>query len=181
MFQRVVDFGEKAGDPVWIAKGSYARANCELDLGGAAEASVLFLKALAIFRETGPAENRIETEWGLARVVLHSGRPSDAARLLRDVIAAFESIGRVTNVALAGIDLSEALLALDRWDEIAKVAGHAFRVLKKGGNVTGALTALAYLKEAAAKRQLTPDALKAVRKYLRRVEREPDLLFAPPR
>jgi hypothetical protein len=72
------------------------------------------------------------------------------------------------------------LLILERWDEIVKVAAHAFRVLKKAGNVTGALTALAYLKEAATKRQLTPETLKVVREYLRRVEREPDLLFVPP-
>lgn len=179
-FQRIIDFGEKANDAVWIAKGSYARANCELDRGNAGEATMLFLKALVIFRETGPAENRIETEWGLARVVLHDGKASDAVRRLRDVIAAFEEMGRVSNAALAGIDLSEALLVLERWDEIVKVAAHAFRVLKKAGILTGALMALAYMKEAATKRHLTPGTLKAVREYLRRVEREPDLLFAPP-
>lgn len=52
--------------------------------------------------------------------------------------------------------------------------------MKKAGHLTGALTALAYLKEAAAERRLTPEALKAVREYLRRVERQPDLLFVPP-
>jgi len=179
-YQRVIDFGEKVNDAEWIAKGSYGRANAELGQGNLGEASALFLKALVILRETGPAENRIETEWGLARVVLHDGKASDATRRLRDVIAAFEVIGRVTNVALAGIDLCEALLVLERWEEIVKVAAHAYRVLKKAGNLTGALTALAYLKEAAAKRQLTPETLKVVREYLRRVEREPDLLFAPP-
>ena len=84
------------------------------------------------------------------------------------------------NVALAGVDLAEALLVLERWEEIVKVATHAFRVLKKAGHLTGALTALAYLKEAAAKRQVAPETLKVVRDYLRRVEREPDLLFVPP-
>jgi tetratricopeptide (TPR) repeat protein len=179
-YQRVIDFGEKVCDPEWIAKGSYGRANAELDQGNITDASALFMKALVIFQETGPAESRIETEWGLARVVLHGGKASDAARRLRDVIAEFEQIGRVTNVALAGIDLCEALLVLERWEEIVKVATHAFRVLKKAGNETGALTALAYLKEAAAKHQLTPATLKFVREYLRRVEREPDLVFAPP-
>lgn len=179
-FQRVIDFGEKVGDSEWVAKGSYARANCELDRGDLGEASRLFHKALVIFRETGPAEDRIVTEWGVARVVLHSGKASDAVRRLRDVIAAFEVVGRVTNVALAGIDLAEALLVLERWDEVVKVAAHAFRVLKRAGDVTGALTALAYLKEAAVMRHLTPETLNAVRQYLRRVEREPDLLFVPP-
>ncbi len=180
-FQRVIDFGAEAGDTGWIAKGAYARANCELDQGNLGGATMLFHKALVIFRETGPVEDVIATEWGLARVVLHSGRAIDAVRRLRDVIAAFEQMGRVTNAAIAGVDLAEALLVLERWDEIAKVAAHAFRVLKKAGILTGALMALAYLKEAAARRELTPIALNDVRQYLWRVEREPDLLFVPPR
>jgi tetratricopeptide (TPR) repeat protein len=179
-YQRVIDFGEKVNDPEWIAKGSYGRANAELDQGNLVEAGTLFLKALVILRETGPATDRMCAEWGVARVVLHGGKASEAARGLRDVISAFEAVGWVSNAALAGIDLSEALLVLDRWEEIVKVAAHAYRVLKRAGNVTGALTALAYLKEAAAKRKLTPELLKVVREYLRRVEREPDLLFAPP-
>jgi tetratricopeptide (TPR) repeat protein len=180
IFQHVIQFGDNSNDAGWIARGSFCRAACELELGNLGEAVTLYHSALMIFREAGPAEYRIETEWGLARVALYGGRPTDAVRGLRDVIAAFEEIGRVANVALAGIDLSEALLVLERWEEIAKVAAHAFRVLKKAGHLTGALTALAYLKEAAAKRQLTPSTLKVVREYLRRVEREPDLLFATP-
>lgn len=180
IFQEVIEFGENLSDAGWIARGSFCRAACELERGNLDSAVTLYHSALKIFRETGPAEYRIETEWGLARATLHGGKASDAARSLRDVIAAFEGIGRVANVALAGIDLSEALLVLERWDEIAKVARHAFRVLKKAGHLTGALTALAYLKEAAAKRQVTPGTLQVVREYLRRVEREPDLLFVPP-
>ncbi|HYC89933.1 MAG TPA: hypothetical protein VEO54_12030 [Thermoanaerobaculia bacterium] len=180
IMQQVMQFGEEIGDGSWVARGSYCRALCELELGNLGEAGELFQNALVILREIGPTEDRISTEWGLARVVLVGGNLSDAVRRLRDVTAAFEEIGRVMNAALAGVDLAEALLFLERWDEIVKVASHAFRVLKKAGHLTGALTALAYLKEAAAKRQLTPETLRVVRAYLRRVEREPDLLFAPP-
>ena len=109
-----------------------------------------------------------------------AGSRAKRCERLRDAIAQFEEIGRVSECRTGGIDLAEALLVLERWGEIVKVAAHAFRVLKKAGHLTGALTALAYLKEAAAKRQLTPAALKVVREYLRRVEREPDLLFVPP-
>lgn len=180
IMRQVMEFGQQVGDASWIARGSYCRALCEMELGNPGEAGVLFQSALVIFREIGPTEDRISTEWGLARLVLLGGNPSDGVRRLRDVIAAFEEIGRVMNAALAGVDLAEALLVLERWSEIEKVAAHAFRVLKKAGHLTGALTALAYLKEAAAKQQLTSETLRVVRQYLRRVEREPDLLFAPP-
>ncbi len=46
--------------------------------------------------------------------------------------------------------------------------------------ITGALTAIAYIKEAAAARKLTPAGVDAVRTYLRRVERQPELVFVPP-
>lgn len=178
--QQVIRFGEEIGDASWVARGSYVRGLSELELGNLGDAATLFHSALVIFREAGPESDRISTEWGIARVVLHDGKPTDAVKRLRDVIAQFEAIGMVSDAALAGVDMSEALLVLERWEEIVKVATHAFRVLKKAGHLTGALTALAYLKEAAAKRQLTPEALKVVREYLRRVEREPDLLFVPP-
>jgi tetratricopeptide (TPR) repeat protein len=179
IMQQVMRFGEEIGDASWVARGSYVRGLSELERGNLGEAAMLFHSALIIFREDGPASERISTEWGLARVVLHSGKPSEAVQRLRDVIAQFEAIGMVSDAALAGVDMSEALLALERWEEIVKVARHAFRVLKKAGHLTGALMALAYLKEAAAKRQLTPESLQVVREYLRRVEREPDLLFVP--
>lgn len=178
--QQVIRFGEEIGDASWVARGSYVRALSELELGNLGDAAMLFHAALVILRETGPTESRIDTEWGLARVALYGGNASEGVRGLRDAIAEYEAIGRVMNVALAGVDLAEALLVLERWDEIVKVAAHAFRVLKKAGHLTGALTALAYLKEAATKRQVAPETLKVVREYLRRVEREPDLLFVPP-
>jgi tetratricopeptide (TPR) repeat protein len=180
VMQQVRRFGEEIGDAVWVARGSYVRGLSELELGNLGDAATLFHSALVIFRESGPVSERISTEWGIARVVLHGGKPREAVHQLRDVIAQFDAIGMESDAALARVDMSEALLVLERWEEIVKVAGHAFRVLKKAGILTGALTAFAYVKEAASKRRLTPGALKAVREYLRRVEREPDLLFIPP-
>jgi tetratricopeptide (TPR) repeat protein len=180
LYQQVVDYGEELNDTEWIAKGSYGRANSELDRGNLGEASLLFLKALVILREDGPASDRISTEWGLARVILHGGNASEAVRRLRDVMAAFENLGMVSDAALAGIDLSDALLTLDRPREIVKVAEHSFRVLKKAGVLTGALMALAYLKEAAANSRLEPALIKSIRNFMRRAARDPELVFVPP-
>ena len=46
--------------------------------------------------------------------------------------------------------------------------------------ITGALTAAAYLKEAAMNRSLTVEGVRHVRKYLADLDRTPDLLFLPP-
>jgi hypothetical protein len=46
--------------------------------------------------------------------------------------------------------------------------------------LTSALTALAYIQTAAAGQRLTREAVREVRRFVKRVEREPDLLFVPP-
>jgi tetratricopeptide (TPR) repeat protein len=180
IFQRVIEFGQDMDDPSWVARGSYARANCEVDRGNLDEAAMLFHTALIIFRKDGPAHDRICTEWGLARVVLQSSKPSDAMRRLRDVAAAFEELGMVTDAALVGLDIADALLMLGRPDQVSKVAEHSFRSLKKAGVVTSALTALAYLKETATNGRVSSTVIQDIRTFIRRAEHHPRLIFAPP-
>lgn len=180
IFRRVIDYGEELEDPEWIAKGSYTLALCELERGKLDDATVLFTRALVIFREKGPVSERVSTEWGLARVILHGGNPTEAVRRLRDVVAAFEDMGMVADAALASLDMTDGLLVLNQPQEIEKVAAHAFRVLKRAVILTGALMALAYLREAAASRRLNREMIHGIRNFLRKTERHPELLFVPP-
>jgi hypothetical protein len=101
-------------------------------------------------------------------------------RRLREVAAAFEQLGMVTDAALAGLDMADALLVLGRAEQIAKVSEHSFRILKKAGVLTGALAALAYMKETAAKGQLDAKFIQDIRTFLRRAERDPEMSFVPP-
>jgi hypothetical protein len=64
--------------------------------------------------------------------------------------------------------------------EIVVLASRVFHVFMDAGMFTGALTAIAYIKEAAATETLTATALDSVRTFLRRAERQPDLVFVPP-
>ncbi|HYM59320.1 MAG TPA: hypothetical protein VEZ11_00355 [Thermoanaerobaculia bacterium] len=180
LFRQVIEYGESMNNSHWIARGSNALGKCELHRGNLGEASVHFHKALALLREIGPANERISAEWGIAKVLLQTGKRSEAIRRLRDVAAEFESRGMVTDAALVGLDRAEALLALGQTRQIVDLAGRLFRVFTDAGMLTGALTAIAYIKEAAAAGTLTPNDLQTVRTFLRRAERKPDLLFAPP-
>jgi tetratricopeptide (TPR) repeat protein len=180
IFEQLMEYGEETGDTGWVARGAYCRGACELKRGKLSDAAMLFNTALVIFRETGPASERISTEWGLARVVLDSGNASEAVRRLRNVMAAFEELGMVMDAAVAGLDIADALLLLAQPEQIVKVATHSFRVLKKAGVITSALTALAYLKEAAADRRLQPRIIQDIRTFLRRAQRDPELVFVPP-
>lgn len=180
LFGVVVDYGEETDNATWIARGSYALGNCEVERNKLGDASMHFQKALAVFREIGPPTERVKTEWGVARVLLHAGKRSEAIRRLSDVAAEFEARGMVTDMALVGLDTAEALLGLGRPDEIVDLASRLFRVFKDAGMLTGALTALAYLKEAAAAGKLTPANVSEIRTFIRRAERQPELVFVPP-
>jgi tetratricopeptide (TPR) repeat protein len=180
LFRQIVDYGENIADAHLMARGSYAIGDCEVARGNLSEASVHYHRALMVFREAGPDRDRISTQWGIARVVLRSGRLGDAISRLREVEAEYESRGMVTDAALVGLDIAEGLLALDRAPEIVVLAQHLFGIFTQAGMLTGALSALAYLKEAAAARRLTTDDVSAIRTFIRRAERQPSLRFVPP-
>lgn len=175
-----MDYGREVNDAGWIARGAYMLASCELDRGNVAEASVLFTQALAIFREIGPASDLLSTEWGLARVVLQGGRYHDAVRRLDDVMQRFHGLGMTTDAALVALDMAEALFASGQTKRIAQLASQAFHECRKAGMHRGAMTALAYFKDAAKAGRVDATVIDAIRVYLRRVEREPELGFLPP-
>lgn len=81
------------------------------------------------------------------------------------------------DAALAGLDLADALVVLRQPRQVAKLAAESFRLLAEAGVLTSALTALAYLQEAAANNRLLPEVVYEVRTFLRRVRRNQDLLF----
>jgi tetratricopeptide (TPR) repeat protein len=180
LFEQILAYGEGINDAVWIARGCQALGNCFLDRQNIGEASIYFHRSLALFTELGITNERVRTEWGIARMLLEVGKHADAIHRLRSVTAAFESVGMVTDAALAGLDVAEGLLESERTHEIAELAAHLFRVFTDAGMLTGALTAIVYVKEAALGGTLTPGDLQVVRGFLRRAERERDLLFVPP-
>jgi len=180
IFRRLIEHGENTQNDHWIALGSYAAANCEVDRRNLDEASLLFHRAILIFRASGPERERLLTEWGIARVIFHGGKLAEAIRRMRDIAAEFETAGMVSYAADVGLDICEGLLALDRHKEIVALAQHLFTAFMKAGILTGALAAIAYLKEAAAAKRLRKSDIEAVRVFLRRVEHQPSLQFVPP-
>lgn len=180
VLRQVIEYGEQKDDPRWVAVGSSRMGNCEVALGHLGEASIQFHRALSIFREIGPANERVGAEWGIAQMFLRSGRHRDAIVRLQDVKAQFETLGMLTDAALVGLDIAEGFLSLGRMRQISAMAKRLLHVFTEAGMLTGALTALAYIRESADTGTLSLNDLAAVRGFLRRAEREPTLAFVPP-
>jgi tetratricopeptide (TPR) repeat protein len=179
-FHEVLAWGEALQDAYWIASGAQGLGNCYLDRGNVGEASFHLRRALLLFRELDMESDCVRTEWGIGRIRVALGHYADAILCLHEAAARFERLGMITDAALVGLDVADALMAAGRTREISPLASHLFEVFREAGMLTGALTALAYLKEAAADGTLTPEGVDSVRRFLRRAERQPDLLFAPP-
>jgi len=71
------------------------------------------------------------------------------------------------------------LCAVGRIRQIPKLLDGVVETFTKGGKLTSALTALAYVKESAAEGKLTKDVADGVRRFLIRTEYQPQLLFVP--
>jgi tetratricopeptide (TPR) repeat protein len=180
LFRTVLTYGESVDSMEWVAKGSYALGNCVLETGDIESAAMLFSTALALFRTTGPETDRIGAEWGMARVLLARGLFKDSLRRLNDVHAQFTKRGMVLDAAVAALDAMEAMVALGMFKQVADLARAVFVTFTDAGMLTSALTALSYIQTAAAKQRLTREAVREVRSFVKRVDREPDLLFVPP-
>ncbi len=180
IFDTVLAYGEMSGDLSWIARGAQALGNCYLERRDFANAAQYLHQGMLAFRQVRIVSEEIRCRWGLALVVQREGRYHTAIPRLREARDEFANLGAVSEAALVTLDLMETFLLLGKPREVRRTAGNIVTLFKDAGMVTGALTAADYLKQAAAMSSVTPSLIEYVRKYLRRVDAQPDLAFVPP-
>jgi len=98
------------------------------------------------------------------------------------VLTEFQELGLAHDLALASVDACEALLVGGRSQEIKSICRDAMQYFKKASlaYTRGALTALAYLHEAADSEALTTTDFGDVRAFFEILPKQPELLFARP-
>jgi tetratricopeptide (TPR) repeat protein len=177
---RVLALAEEAIDPRWKAIATTNQAWCYLDAGDLQKSSELFHVGKAGFTDLGFASDATRCDWGLALVSRALGRHSEALAQLLAVSAAFAEQQVVVDSATAMVEAFELMFALDQAHDIERFATGLVATLTKARQTESALTALAYIKEAAARKSVTPEILTAAHTFLRRADRHPDLTFEPP-
>jgi tetratricopeptide (TPR) repeat protein len=180
VFQQVLAYGEDKADGAWIGRASLNLGNADLELGDHTVALEAFHRALTAFRALNLPTEAARAEWGIALVMLRHGRPSEGLRRLRAVRTVFRENNLTNDGALVTLDIIESLVASGNTAEIVPLAADLIETFLASGKVSGALTAVAYLKEVAATHRLTSAAINHVRVFLSRAERRPNLVFLPP-
>jgi tetratricopeptide (TPR) repeat protein len=180
IYEQILAWAEARNDLKWIARESNTLGRCAYELRNLSAAVQYFHQSTQAFRALGLSSEAARPEWGLALVVLASGKPADALKRFGAVREQFHKRAMAGDEALVVLDMMDALYALDRGPEIVTLASEVLQAFAEAGMLTSALTAFAYLKEASRRGAVKPRQVEYVRQFLGRLEREPALSFLPP-
>lgn len=142
-------------------------------------AVTLFAEAHAIAEESGADLEKLRAIWSTGNVLLQTGEFREAMDRLEEARCGFEGLGVVNDAALVRLQLAEALLALDRHDEVHDVLSGIAMTFAAEGMTRNATLALAYLQEASAKGVIHAALLQHVRSYLEELPTHPARPFVP--
>jgi tetratricopeptide (TPR) repeat protein len=155
---------------------------CLGNLGKFDEALQNYQLTTEIFTALNIPSEVVRVKLNIAALLRDAGRLEDAARQFTGVIDEFSHLGMAAEAAIGSLDLAELLLAKDRHAEADALCRASMKYFEKSGleHSARALTALAYIREAAEARRVTPQMVSHVKQYIRRLPAEPKLLFLPP-
>ncbi len=179
-FEQLRAYAESKNDAIEIARQSYNMATCFLELGDVARATPLLLDARRTFEDRDVRTEVVRTDWMLGVLARVAGRFEDSIVQLRAVRKTSEELALPEEAAHITLDLIESLLLAGRTREIAALCSEAMRYFRRSGKLRQAMTAAAFLKEAAAQGSIRVATVRHVRLFVQRLERFPDLIFAPP-
>jgi tetratricopeptide (TPR) repeat protein len=179
VLQSLVGF-ESVMETSSLAMVTHNRALCYRELGDFDLAENHFVKAVALFEQVGADAMRNKAHWHLARVLARKGDHERALLMFERLRLAFAELGMAHEMAYISVDMAETLLILKRTAEVAELCRSAmdFFTEQEITDGPGALTALAYLHEAAASGQLTFKDVSDARGCFDSLKSQPTLFFA---
>jgi tetratricopeptide (TPR) repeat protein len=157
-------------------------ALCYRETGRLVDALQAYRTMERTYTDMGNQPEAARARLNIATLLGSQGQLGDAEALFRSVRDELLALGMRGLVVDSDLLLAELLLATNAYDEVVALCTACIDYFNRSGlAATGdGLTALSYLKEAAAHRKATPDSARYVRRYFSRLSSQPALLFAPP-
>jgi len=180
LYAFILSFGEKHDKPIWVARENLTLGNCYIELERLTEARRNLETALQQFTALRFDAEVVRTQWAIARLAFAEGTEGQAIHALRRCVTELTRFQMLTDAAIAAVHLAEMLHTTGRDRDILQLLNGVVQTFTQAGKLTGALSALAYLKEAAVSGRLTKALTTHIGRYLSRVDRQPVLLFEPP-
>lgn len=180
IFEELLAFAQSKNDAVEIARQSCNAASCWIELGDGGRAELLLNNAHQTYESLGMRTELAAADWKLGVAARVSGRFDESIRRLRDAKDTCEKLGMAAETASASLDLVESLLLVGQTREIPSLCSDVLRYYRRAGKLHQALTAAAFLKEAAGAGQIRVATVRHVRNFVEALDRQPELLFLPP-
>jgi tetratricopeptide (TPR) repeat protein len=150
---------------------------------GKVEAAIHYFDcASALLDDIGARTETLRIQWNVAVMLAEAGHVADACNRLTVLTREMEHLGMTNDAAIASLDVAELLLAQSRYHEVSEICRSTMQAFELAGlsYTTRALTALAYIREAANKKRPDRTLVRHVRQYIRELPQQPNLLFALP-
>lgn len=179
-YEQMFTYADELGDTEMKARSARNLGVAYRDRAEIGLASRYMLIALRLYEQLDQRAIVVLMRGLIARLALTAGNASEAVRRLPPLIDEMRRLGLRADASRAQLDLAEALLILGRLEEVEAVCSGLAAFFREAEMLTGALTAVAYLKETAAMRRLTTSHIEHVRAYIAQLERAPDLPFLRP-
>jgi hypothetical protein len=179
-FEQLRAYAESKNDAIETARQSYNMATCFLELGDVARATPLLLDARRTFEDRDVRTEVVRTDWMLGVLARVAGRMEPSIAQLSAALKRCEELGMTDEAANVTLDLIESLLINGQTRPISGLCADVMRHYRRGGKLRQALMAAAFLKGAATAGNIDVRAVRHVRSFVQRLDRQPDLLFSPP-
>lgn len=138
--------------------------------------------AAAMCEAIGQDTECTRLRWNTAAILAGAGRVEDAFLRFEMLQKEFDELEMIVPAAMVRLDIAELLLVREEFSGVEAICRAAMRSFEQAGISYSprAMTALAYIQEAARHRTVTPVLIRHVREYLRELPRDGERLFAPP-
>jgi tetratricopeptide (TPR) repeat protein len=163
-------------DPDSIARARFALGWCAIHLGMPEE-------ALEHFRDAQRRSENVEAvraSYGAGSALLHLGRLDEALEQLAFARKVFLSHSFIEEAGLSALEMVEVYMLRDEVDAARTLAATIVREFTAAGLNRRALTALAYLNDAMAASNATPETVRNVHAYITELRHDPTAELAMP-
>lgn len=169
---------EKHGDTRSLAIALHNSAEYARALGDRVTARELDARALKHFEELGSTVDIPRIRWTEGLALADEGQASAAILQLYITKSEFLALGMNGTAAACGLDVVR--IRYDRGEDVTSECAELVETFTQAGMVQPAIEALAYLREQARRKTISPTKIFAVRNYVRDAGKGPLRLFLPP-
>lgn len=150
---------------------------CSIELGDFPTAEANLETALRLNRQLGSPVEIMKIDLGRGRLLARRGKYQRAIDHLRPVRRQFLSSGMPEEAGLCGLEVVEAMLALGKTSQAESLARRIVTEFTEAGLSSRAITALGYLTEAIASREVPVNLVGQVREYIASLRTAPERDF----